>query len=233
MKKLTFLFVLLFSLGSMSTFAQNLRDVLKEIDEIGFQMNPMPPELEGSPYLNDEWQISTIETTDKEEVRVMARYRYYDGIVEIKKNNDEKIYTLGKKHTNSITIGKEKFIPLTYTNEKGITKADFFRILADGQLRFIIFFDKVITLPSSNGYVDNPSEVKAKRKYYVYKQDTEEMVAIKKLSKKSILPLFGKHAKQIESYAKKEKLSFKNPDKLAEIISYYNTNLYKSSKENK
>lgn len=222
MKNLTFLFIFLFSLISLDTSAQDLRAVLKEIDEIGFQMDPMDSKIAGSPYLNEEWQEAEIETTDNQNVTMKARYRYYDGIMEIKKKYDEKTYTLGKKNTKSITIGEQQFIPLTYTTEKGVARADFLELLADGQLRLLIRYDKVITSASSNGYVDTPEEMKAKRKYFIYDQSQEKMIALSKLGKKSILPLFGKHSKNMESYAKKNKLSFKKTDGLSKIIGYYN-----------
>ena len=226
MKKTIFLFILVFSLTSL-TYAQNTsRRSENFVRSIENRQNPEFFELkiEGSPYLNEEWQKSVIITIDDKTFEVKARYRYYDNVVEVKNENDEDIYDLGMRYTKSISIGNQNFVVLNYISKEGALKNGFYELLEDGPLRLLIQYGNVITEEISDGYQNIPAKIKVSQSIFVYNQDKKEMTDLKRSSKKSILPLFGNYSKKVENYAKKNKLSFKKITELAEIFKYYNSN---------
>jgi hypothetical protein len=226
MKKATFLFILLIFLTSLISAQNKSRRSENFVRSVENRQNPEFFELniEGSPYLNKEWQESVIITTNDKKLEVKARYRYYDSVVEIKNKDDEDIYDLGMRYTKSIDIGNQNFIVLNYTSKEGTLKNGFFELLADGPLHLLVQYDKVITEAINNGYQNIPAKIKVRQSFFVYNQDKKEMTALKRFNKKSILPLFGNYSKKVADYAKKNKLSFKKPAGLAEIFKYYNSN---------
>ncbi|MGK0391298.1 MAG: hypothetical protein ACI94Y_004060 [Maribacter sp.] len=241
MKKTIFLFIFLFSLISLDTFAQQTSAQFRHI--LSFIENERHADfsnsgIEGSPYLDEEWQKSVIISKDDEQVEIEARYRYYDNVVEIRKENDETIYDLGLRHIKSITIGTQHFIMLNYTSKEGIAKGGFYellidekinlfaqydKILTDGQFHLLIQYDKVFTEAISDGYRNTSKTVNKRQSLFVYDQDGKEMTSLMTLNKKSILALFGDSSKQVKDYAKKNKLSFKKSNGLVKIFKYYNS----------
>lgn len=229
MKKTMFLLVVVCLFAHLEILAQgysganNIRinDVLSTNGTGG--VISLGPDVEGSPYLNEEWQKAVVETTNDETIETTARYRYYDNTVEIKKEDDEKIYALGKNFTKSITIGNKHFVTLNYQDEKGNLKSGFFELLAEGQLYFLIQYEKMVIDAVNDGYRSSPMRIKAKRNFLAYNQSNKKMVALTRLNKKSISPLFGSDSKKVEDYAKKKKLSFKKSADLTKIFEYYNS----------
>lgn len=226
MKKTIFLFVALFTLSSFSTFAQYTEYRLNDyVTAESYQKltDFLASGIEGSPYLDEKWQYATVITTDTTKIELEARFRFYDNIIEVRKEFDDTVYDLDIKYTKSITIGERIFIPLRYQTQGGIYKLNFFELMTEGQFQLLVHYDKFITTPVNDGYVKSPATIKQLKNIYIYDQVGKEMTPLKNLNKKSILSLFGEYSNQVKDYAKKNKLSFSKIEKLAKIINYYNS----------
>ncbi len=175
------------------------------------------------PYLNEEWQESVVQPTKGKAFETLARYRYYDNVIEIKEPSGKKVFALGLEYTEYIKIGSGHFKVFRYEDKQGIARIGLFELFAEGSLSLLAKYEKQITDAVNNGYRNTQASVEPKRQFFIYDQLKDSMIRLKNFGKKSLLPVFGKHAKNMESAVKKNKWSFKKKADLIQIIEYYNS----------
>jgi hypothetical protein len=152
-------------------------------------------------------------------------FNAYKDEMEIKIDNQQ-MYIIKKVDFPITFMNQKKVYQVFEFDKSGETQNGFFVVLFNKNgiyllLKEIIKF--VPEAPAKSGYDEYrpPSLVRSKDNYYIgYKNN----VAIELPSKKSeFYSLFGSKSKEIEDYAKENKLGYKSTEDLVKIFTYYSS----------
>lgn len=185
----------------------------------GMIYNP-PRGVEGSVYLYDNWNNSAIiETTENKRYKVRkVNFNTKTNGLEARINGDS-IFTFDYTNIDRVVINNRAF-KNAYSPVEGGYRV--FEVIAETN-DFAIYKDYVLDIKEGN---PNPMLAQANDKYivrdsyYMKKGKTFRKI---KLKKSNVLKLTGKKADDIEAFAKKNRLSFKNELDLQKIATYYST----------
>lgn len=241
LKKKLFLTVIVsvLLLGSEYTFAQNQAE--KPVDNATENNNNLiqanssgnsllqvfrKVSLEGSVYFNAEWAAGDI-TLNNGFVRKNEKIRYNS-------NNNEVEVLLGK---DSVLAVNENILQFSLINVKkdnrtqifrrnfpaydGNTLKTFFEVLYDGKTKILVSHKKVVQLDHTPGNYrtgEKTDHLVSKKKYYML-NETGKMLDIDN-NKKSFLAKFENQKAEIESFVKKNKLSYKEDYDLQQIMAF-------------
>lgn len=188
----------------------------------GMIYNP-PRGIEGSVYLFDDWRSKAIiETSDdtgnrRFEVRGV-NFNTKTNAIEARINGDS-IYTFDYTNIDRVIINNRSF-KNAYSPTVGGYRV--FEVIAETD-DFSIYKDYTLDIKEGN---PNPMLAQANDKYIVrdsyYMKKGKSFKKIK-LKKSSVLKLAGSKASELEEFAKKNRLSFKNERDLQKIATYYST----------
>lgn len=180
-------------------------------------------DIKGSPYLNDEFINGTIFTTSKFQfVDVPLRYNIYNDRIEFKTPANEIQALATPEIVETVEFGNYKMVYIPYSNKKKI-RYGFFMIEEEGNVslysRLEIIFKKAEE-PSAYKNAEPAKFVKKSDSYYI-RVGMEE--AKKVGSKKELIEIFPDHNKKISAFIKKNKVKTNKPEKLKELVRYYNS----------
>ena len=178
-------------------------------------------ELVGSSYVNQNFISGNI--SNKEMVYLM-RYNAYKDEMEIELEG--KPYYLPKTGYYSINfdILNKEYQLLDYIENKE-SKKGFFVVLNKNNKTQLLIKEKVKLykeVPAKLGFTRYEPPKLGRLKDEIYIAKNNEAIELPK-KKKDILNFFSHKSKEIELFAKKNKLSFKKSEDLIKIINYYNT----------
>ena len=220
-KKWTLAFLLVLITGT--GFSQK---VLIENDDLNTSLitsfDSRPKNLVGTSYL-DEVYRQAVYTMDDKVYRM--RYDAYVDEMEVQINDKPHYVTKILGGTVSFIESSKMYKVYTYT-EKKLKKTGFFVMLSNGPEISLLLKEKIKfykEVPQNLGFVEYqpPTLKRAKDEIYVGFKNNSTMLLPKK--KKDILKMFSSKSKQVESFVKKNKLSFKSQADLIEIFGYYNS----------
>lgn len=179
-------------------------------------------ELVGSSYINKDFLPGKI---SNQETVYSFRYNAYKDEMEVQFKG--KSYYLPLKSYYFITfININKVYQVLECKVKDITNKGFFVVISKGEKMSLFRKEKIKfyeEVPAKLGFkpYEPPKLDRVKDKlYFGFKNNTAIEIPKKK---KDILKLFTNNAKEVESYAKKNKLRFKKQKDLVEIVKYYNS----------
>lgn len=219
-KNYVLLAILLFGISSYCQKTDSGQTLVHRSNITSFDLRSK--ELVGSIFINEDFLPAKL--SDSQE-HYLLRYNAYQDEMEVEKNDN--IFHLSKNLNYSITFeGTNKTYQVYTYSEKNEIVPGFFVVLYNGEKISLLLKEKI-------KFYD---EVKAKTGYDKYKPPTLKRVndgfyiGYKNSStkefpsrKKDILNIFASKAGQIESYAKKNKLDFKNKEDLIQIFRYYDS----------
>lgn len=180
--------------------------------------------LVGTSYINDDFLPAKL--IDGEEIYSM-RYNAYKDVFEVERDG-EIFYYLPKEFEYPVTfVGDKKVYQVFSYEENNKTTSGFFVVLNKGKNISLLLKEKI------NFY----EEVKAKSELDKYKPPTLKrtidtfFIGYKNntstelpRNKKDFFKLFSSKSNEVESFVKRNKLSFKNKkEDLIQIFRYYNT----------
>ena len=188
-----------------------------------FKMILTENDIDGSPYLNDEFINGTIFTKSKSQfVNVPLRYNIYNDQIEFKTPTNE-IQALGTPEiVETVEFGNYIMVYIPYSNARKI-RHGFFKVEEKGNVslysRLEIIYKKA---EEPSGYKDASSAkfVKKSDSFYIRVGSAE---AKKVDSKKELIAIFPDHKDEIAAFIKKNKVKINKPEKLKELILYYNS----------
>ncbi len=183
--------------------------------------NPLP-NMDGSPYLNDDWEPGYIIMKTGDTLKsVMLRYNVYKDEMHFKA--DDKIYSIGIPEKISILLlGEHPFFYLSYKDEETIKKG-FFEVLSIGKSCLLQHHYPIIMPANYNPVLNSGNKNKQlllKKKYFLKKGDL--IVEIDK-NGKEFISAFGDKGNEIKKYVKNNKLSFKKEADLVLITNFANS----------
>lgn len=184
--------------------------------------------VEGTPYLDDEWQPGEVKLTNgvTSQEKMMLKYNLVDDMVLFKdKDSGEQMAFVIPVQEFTINLANDDklFVRRFRSGYKGIegsTPASFFEVLSDGKIQLI---KKDVKKPFESQDIGSASKTTTfieKAKYYLVNNGKSLPV---KNDKKSILAALGDKQAQLEEFIKTNTLNFKIDTQLGKLVDYYNT----------
>lgn len=180
-------------------------------------------DIQGSPYLDDQFVKGTVITTNGDKyVDIPMRYDQYQDELEVEKDGKSLVFN-PKEILKRAEFGGRTFTCAKYYANANKVKEAYFEILADGNVRLlshhtIKFFEKEKEKP----YVDpKPARFDWPLEDFYIQVGASPAQHIS--NKKSLLGAFPKHQKEVAAYYKSQKLSAKNKEDLVKLVQYYNS----------
>ncbi|MBO3100228.1 hypothetical protein [Gelidibacter pelagius] len=181
-------------------------------------------DIEGSPYLEENFTNGTIYTTSKQKIiDIPVRYNIYSDNLEFK-TPEAKILAISNPETlELIDFGKYKMEYISYVNKKQI-KSSFFKIVEEGNATLYakpeVFFQEEVKgdgiRPSRSAKFIPKSDL-----YYI---SIDNKPAVKIESKKDLINVLSDQQKEILLFLKENKVkNITKDDQLQRIVKYYNS----------
>lgn len=219
---------LLFGL-SLGVQAQDIyylnKQIVDALDHIARLKNldPASSKIEGSPYDHDEFFKGDIYyDVNWRYPGIPMRYNIFNDEMEIKPEGQDQVYAIiPEKRIKKITIQSDTFVIADYELKRDLVSG-YFKELAHGKVDLLAkprvdFREKEV----DKGFVEPQPDrfIRMQDDYYVRKNGkmAEKLPSLKKL-----IEFIGDHQKQLEEYAKENKISGGNIEDLIQFISYYN-----------
>ncbi len=189
----------------------NTKSTLTEVD------------YEGSPYLMDGFINGTIYTNQKFQYEeIPMRYNIFNDELEFKTPTDEIFALATPEIVERAVIGDTILTYMSYLQSNKIKKG-FFVVLKEGKASLYAKPDvtyKNATPPAA--YKDpEPAKFLKKSDDYYISVGSEPAQIIN--NKKDLFSAFPENQEKIEKYISKNKTKTNNPEKLKELVEYYNS----------
>jgi hypothetical protein len=220
MKKIVMIVALVFPfLNSAQT--QEAEDVIQHSTLTSYDFRDK--NLKGSMYVNDEPQVARI--SDSEKLYAM-RFNAYQNEMEFER--DGKPYFLPKRFNYKVVFEEtgKTYKVFGYDDKKNQKKLGFFVVLHESPKLTLLAMERIEfeeqEKPQTGYHQYKPPTLRRiKDKLYIGYPNfmTSEVPA----KKKDIIKLFGSRAKEIESYAKANRIGFKKGKDLAKLFAHFDT----------
>lgn len=187
---------------------------------LNYKLEPFPPEVDGSPYYQDDWQPGAIYNNDNTytELTQLKYNVYIDELVFLHEGTQ---YIVPRKlKIERFTLGEEEFIG-AYDGER----YSFFKVYEPGKPAMLLKNYKCIVEKGepSKGYIPaTKDEFIVKEKIYVYKPGLDAMEILPRRGQE-ILPYLQDKRDELETYIKRNRLKMRKLEDLVEIVRYYDS----------
>lgn len=181
-------------------------------------INNLPPDIEGSPYLRDEFVKGTVFVENEKPYAAMMRYNAYQD--EIQVQGSDGISSLFKRDYIWAEIGGETFRIQTYGDRTGTSKG-YFVELNRGNIRLLkrIVREFKEGQPAVSSYSQNtPPRFDEKVTYYLVREKSPAREV--RLRKKDILGFLS--SKEVETYVKENKLRLNSEKEVIQVLTQIN-----------
>ena len=202
--------------------------VIEILDELHFHKMINPDNtvsntydnIAGSPYLTENFVESTVYFRNDSAYKIALRYNIFDNRMEYEYKG--LVYSVSNPRDIYKIIMDDKVF-IYYFSKVNLGFEGWYQLLADGKAILLLkqdiaFREKEkpdgITTPKPDRFVRNPD------KYYVV-IGSEPPKQLK--NKKSIPLIFKDKAKEMSTFAKKEKISFRKKEDLVRLVKHYNS----------
>src|SRR5665213_2169032 len=171
MKRKMALILVLFILAGAKIFAQN-GTVITDIK--GLDVKETDPDVQGTPYLFDDWMAGSVITeTGNTYANLKLKYDIrFNRVVFL--DNDERPMVFAQP-LNSFVINNMRFAK-DFAPIDLQTTSTFYNVLADGKVKLLKYFRKVIEERQSYGA---PTEKKYRQSQYYYIAKDHQMIAVR------------------------------------------------------
>ncbi|MDG1571989.1 hypothetical protein OZ410_06650 [Robiginitalea sp. M366] len=181
-------------------------------------MNTLPPNVEGSPYLNDEFKRGAVYMNEEKPYAAYMRYNAYQDEMQVQ--GPDGISTLFKREYVWAMLEGEKFKIETYDTGNG-TRQGYFVELNAGKTRLLKRYQSLFREGEkavSSYSQDKPPRFEAETSYYLAMEGKPAQEV--KLRKKDILEMLDNDAS--EGFVKENKLKLKDEAEVLMLLQHYN-----------
>lgn len=180
-------------------------------------------DIDGSPYLNDEFITGEIFTTSKTQFsNIPLRYNIYNDEIEFK-SPEGNISALGVPEIiDKLVFGDYTMIYAPYTYAKKMNRG-FFIVIISGKASLYVRpnIDYIKPVPPAAYKDAKPAKFVKKVDTYYIRIGTDAAQLIE--NKKDLEKVFPDHKKEIAAFIKNNKINHRKEDKLKELVDYYNS----------
>lgn len=181
-------------------------------------------DIEGSPYLNDDFILGSVFTLDKVQYEdIPLRFNIYNDNLEFKTPEDQILALSHPERVEKAVFGEYtlRYVPYYITKKK--VKRGFLKLLQEGHVSLYAKADVVYQQPKEAAAYADAEPAKFLSRMDVYYLKIGNDAAQKVNSKKELLAAFPSHSDEIIRFAKKNKVKFNNVESLKILVEYYNT----------
>lgn len=180
-------------------------------------------QMEGTPFLNNEFQIGEIVTVNGESVKDLPlRFNVFDHKMEARFNKS--LFELSDNLIKRTIIGERTFDFLPY-RVAGKESTGYLELIQDGTWKLYCLYSKKFKVAQEQKALQDrpsPAQFRDLPAIYLLKND-ENDVAVGFKNKKEFLKIVGKHNRDIQDFMNGNKLKPNNPEDLKSVIMYLNS----------
>ena len=204
--------------------AENFRFQVKAIHDIR-SLDDLENNYEGSILLFEDWTPAVVTMKSGREDHLMMNYFIFDNSLIYLKGKDTVMTFALTDRIKDIQIGHRKFEPVTYTdNNSARVNTGVFEVVYKGNPMSIVkkYNSEFKPGQDASGYKNatRPTVITKSALYYQPLNTTMSYPVPTK--KKDFYSMFGDKAKQVEEFAKKNKLRI-NENGIIKMAEYYNS----------
>jgi len=180
-------------------------------------------DIEGSPYLNDEFITGNIYTSSKMQfASVPLRFNIYSDQLEFKTPEGAIQAMAAPEIVEKVEFGEYKMVYIPYSNFKKI-KNGFFKVVEEGKASLYARCEIVFKKAEEPGAYKEAEPAKFVRNpdsYYI----RVGLEQAKKVGNKKDLPeIFSDQRDKIAAFVKKNKIKTNKPEDLIQLVQYYSS----------
>lgn len=181
-------------------------------------------DIEGSPYLNDEFIKGTVYTTSQTKyVDVLLRYNIFSEQIEFKSDDGPVQALVAPETVEMIELGNYKIVYVPYALARKIRRS-FFMQIENGDKAVLlsrpqVFFEDA-KKPAAYQDAEPPKFIRKSDEYYI-RIGKEAAVLIS--NKKDLEEVFPDHKNKVDSFIKKNKVKPNKPERMVKLVRYYNS----------
>lgn len=175
-------------------------------------------DIEGSPYLNSDFNDGVFYVSDTLKVKVPIRYNIYSDVMEYQLNNIN--YVVGNPEAlTKITIGRSVYLYMPF-----IKKGNYFEMIEPGKC-MLVQKKSVRLKPAEEprAILTTPVPATFQRKTDVNYIVNSQLQYFKIDNMKSVMMALQDQKLKIEAYTKQEKIRNVKLENLIKIVKYYNS----------
>ncbi len=196
---------------------------LNKLHEKGINSTLSAEDIEGSPYLNDEFISGTVYMIQNQKYeRIDLRYNIFNDQVEFNLPGEEVQILAAPEMLEKVEIGPTEMVYLPYSIGKKIKKG-FLIVLLEGKASLYakpeIFFKKAIE-PAAYKDAQPPAFERRADQYFIRVGNSEAKLTG---NKKELLDAFPDHENEIENFIKKNKTKTNDSLSLKQLVEFYNS----------
>lgn len=221
---------LLFSI-IISSFAQENYKLAQTVELIGTgtlhydsrKQNLTNADIEGSPYLNDDFIKGTIFTTTKLRYEnIPLNYNIYNDNLEFRSPDDQILAMSTPEIVQKAVFGNIEMEYIPFISAKK-TKRGFFLTKEEGFATLYARPQLIFKQPTKPTAYKKAEPARFINKPNIYYIRIGQEAALKVVSKKDIISIFPDHKKEIETFIKKNKVKITKEESLKKLVLYYNS----------
>jgi hypothetical protein len=181
-------------------------------------------DIEGSPYLNDEFIKGTVYTISQTKyIGIPLRYNIYNEQIEFKPENSPVQALAAPETVEKVEFGDYKMVYVPFTVTKKIRRGFFIEIEAGDKVVLLarpqVLFEEAKE-PAAYQEAEPPKFVRKSDDYYIRVGKEAAMLMSNKKDLEEVFPDYGK---EVKSFIKKNKVKPNKPERMAELVQYYNS----------
>ena len=230
MKRLFPVFAFLF-FYSLNLYSQELYDMKQAIDFFNsakltdgdWRAGLTEADIEGTPYLNDEFIEGAIFTTSKNQfVNVPVRYNIFSDQIEFRTDDGSVMALAAPEAVEKVEFGdfQLEYIPYLLGNK---IKRGFFVLLEKGEVTLYsrprILFEQAKE-PGAYSSAQPPKFLRRPDEYYIRAGKEPAEIIVKRKDISRVLP---DHQKEVEDFIKDNRIKTNRPEDLSRLVQYYNS----------
>lgn len=194
-----------------------------ELQTRGWETEISGDNIQGSPYLNDDFIDGVVYTSSKFQFNnIPLRYNIYNNELEFK-TPENKIHAIANpENVERVEFGDFEMVYLDF-NDFGKREKGFLRSLVEGDASLYAKSEIILREPTEAGAFKQPEPAKFISKSDSYFIRVGNETAKKIRSKKEIIELLANHQEEIEIFIKNNKTRPRDSASLQELIEYYNS----------
>lgn len=222
---------LLMLLLNVNLYAQTTYEILQAVDF--FSINKLErgdwkrvlteTDIEGSPYLNDEFKEGTVFMTSKTKfVEMPLRYNIFNDQVEFRSDDGSLMVLSVPEVIEKVEFGETTLEYSVYSQLNKVRRG-FFVVLEKGEASLysrprVTFEDA--RKPGAYSEAKPPRFIKRPDEYYIrIGKEPAELIS----KKKDIEELFTEHEKKMQEFIRKNKININRPEDLIKVVQFYNS----------
>lgn len=184
------------------------------------RMSKMPGEIEGSPYLKEEFTSAVVCTRKVRAAGVKIRYNMYDDQMEVLQAGG--IYSLEPKEIQKIEFDNHVYVVKTL-KVNGTIKTGYVEVLDSGKVS--LFLKSVVRFNEKKEadplvYKNTPANFSRVPDVLYYQVNSSEPTKIKSANK--MINEFPDKKNELKEYIKKEQITMKTED-IVKLVKFYNS----------